>query len=92
MPGYDRTGPMGQGAMTGGGRGHCNANQNAVLGRGRGGVAFGCGRGRGFGGGGRGLRRIDAISDRESLEILKQQKEVLDQRIISLEKQTNETT
>lgn len=92
MPGYDGTGPMGQGAMTGGARGRCNTNQSAVFGRGRGGVAFGCGRGRGFGGGGRGLRRVDAVSDSEALEILKQQKEALEQRIIALEKQTNETT
>ena len=28
MPGYDRTGPSGQGAMTGGGRGNCSTNSN----------------------------------------------------------------
>jgi hypothetical protein len=26
MPGYDRTGPQGRGAMTGGGFGYCNPN------------------------------------------------------------------
>lgn len=43
MPGFDRTGPMGMGPMTGGGRGLCNP-------RGRGtGVGRGAGMGRGMG-------------------------------------------
>lgn len=51
MPGGDRTGPLGQGAMTGGGRGRCadagSTYTNPFTGRffGRG---FGFGRGRGF--------------------------------------------
>lgn len=51
MPGGDRTGPLGQGAMTGGGRGWCadtgSTYKNPFIGRffGRG---FGFGRGRGF--------------------------------------------
>lgn len=55
MPGFDRTGPMGAGPMTGGGWGLCNPNP-----RGYGGRGFGRGRGRGRGynagfGRGRGL-------------------------------------
>jgi hypothetical protein len=54
MPGFDRTGPMGAGPMTGGGRGMCNPAGRYYgyggFGRGRpprGG--FGRGRGMGFG-------------------------------------------
>lgn len=56
MPGGDRTGPVGMGAMTGRGAGYCNSNQPAgygyttpqpLNGRGaRGGGGFGGGRGR----------------------------------------------
>ena len=46
MPGFDGTGPQGQGPMTGGGRGYCAVPANAATrpfgGRGR-------GRGRGWG-------------------------------------------
>ena len=50
MPGYDRTGPMGQGPMTGGGFGRCTNYAGAPMGRGRG-VSYGWGRrgGRGRG-------------------------------------------
>jgi len=56
MPGFDRSGPMGAGPMTGGGRGVCNRTTTA----GAGGQPYGRGRGfgRGFGRGlGRGLGR-----------------------------------
>lgn len=44
MPGFDRTGPQGQGPMTGGGRGRCATTaQGAGFGRG-----YGQGKGRGF--------------------------------------------
>ena len=65
MQGYDRTGPMGAGPMTGGARGRCNPATAATIpayasgygyGRGlglrrgfRGGSGPGMGRGRGFG-------------------------------------------
>lgn len=55
MPGFDRTGPWGEGPMTGGGFGKCNARNRAHgrewFGRGRGGRGVGLGRGygRGFG-------------------------------------------
>ena len=69
MPGYDRTGPMGQGPMTGRQMGYCaqgteqtsipqQPDKGVVYGIGRGGIPRRGGRGRGFGGGrGRGLRR-----------------------------------
>lgn len=68
MPRLDRTGPMGQGSMTGGKRGRCNptpdikkdsaesqsnVNDNATVGLGRGGVPRG-GGGLGRGGNPRG--------------------------------------
>ena len=64
MPGFDRSGPMGAGPMTGRAMGRCNPNRAAVgpafyggygrgmaMRRGRGGGGFGAGRGfrRGFG-------------------------------------------
>ncbi len=64
MPGYDRRGPMGEGPMTGGGRGYCNSvdagygrspestgfGRGMAYGRGfRGGYASGGGGRRGFG-------------------------------------------
>ncbi len=65
MPGYDRTGPMGAGPMTGGARGRCNPATAGTIpafaggyghGRGqglrrgfRGGICPDMGRGRGFG-------------------------------------------
>lgn len=53
MPGFDGTGPMGAGPMTGGGRGYCSP-----YGRAYGRRAFGGGFGRGFGAGfGRGYGR-----------------------------------
>jgi len=57
MPGFDGTGPMGAGPMTGGGRGYCNpGNQGVAYGYGRGpGLARGFRGGRGggrFGAGG----------------------------------------
>ncbi len=69
MPGLDRTGPVGEGEMTGGGRGLCMTDEPARVGRylgrglgfGRGvrsGMIGGRGAGRGFGfGAGRGWRR-----------------------------------
>ena len=61
MPGGDRTGPMGQGPMTGRGAGYCAGfgmpgYANPGLGRGYG-RGYGMGFGRGYGrGGGRGFR------------------------------------
>ncbi len=63
MPGFDGTGPMGRGAMTGWGQGYCNPSGRSYagtgLGRGRGmrggfrpGMGRGRGPGRGYGRGG----------------------------------------
>ncbi|MEW6665837.1 MAG: DUF5320 domain-containing protein [Thermodesulfobacteriota bacterium] len=57
MPGFDGTGPMGAGPMTGGGRGFCNPAYAGYGARYGGGFSYGpgYGRGRGFrGGSGRG--------------------------------------
>jgi len=73
MPGFDRTGPRGQGPRTGGGRGFCPPGEGAyaygepvVYGVGRGGIPRGGGRGFAFGGGrrhgGRGFGRRWAAS------------------------------
>ena len=66
MPGFDRTGPLGQGPMTGGGFGYCNPAYRQILsgqpvfGVGRGGIPWGGGRGRAFGGGrGRGYQFLN---------------------------------
>ena len=56
MPGFDGSGPLGQGPMTGGARGYCNPGYGGAYGRGFGrgrgfrrGFGPGYGRGRGFG-------------------------------------------
>jgi len=58
MPGFDGTGPVGQGPRTGGGRGYCPpvagsyyGGAPVVYGVGRGGIPYGGGRGRMYGGG-----------------------------------------
>ena len=53
MPGFDRTGPMGAGPMTGGARGRCNPATAATLNAYGGGYGYGrgLGRRRGFRGG-----------------------------------------
>jgi len=63
MPGFDGTGPLGQGPRTGGGFGYCPPTTGPYYGRpvvygvGRGGLPRGGGRGFAFGGGrGRGRR------------------------------------
>jgi hypothetical protein len=49
MPGFDGTGPMGAGPMTGGGGGFCNPAQAGYRPFYAGGFGFGRGFGRGFG-------------------------------------------
>lgn len=70
MPGFNGTGPAGEGPMTGGGRGNCATDDRTVMGRlarrgpgfglglgfGRGRDRFGAGQGRGMGLGRRGQR------------------------------------
>jgi len=55
MPGYDRTGPWGQGPMTGGGFGFCGGADTPGYGRLRGNRFAGRGMNLGRGRGGRGL-------------------------------------
>ena len=62
MPGFDRTGPMGAGPMTGGARGRCNPATAGTIPAYAGGYGYGRGLGlrRGFRGGfgpGGGIRR-----------------------------------
>ncbi len=49
MPGFDQSGPLGQGPLTGGGRGRCAGYAGAGQGRGRGRGPCGGGRARGRG-------------------------------------------
>lgn len=95
MPGYDGTGPRGQGAMSGGGRGYCvvpnSETPMAMIGRGR-------GFGRGLKGGmGRGFRnnfyatglpgwaRAQGVSQENELSILKNQAGYLKQQLDSIQ-------
>jgi len=60
MPGFDRTGPMGAGPMTGGARGRCNSATTGTIPAGTGGYGYGRGLGlrRGYrGGSGPGMGR-----------------------------------
>jgi hypothetical protein len=57
MPGFDGTGPSGEGPMTGGGFGYCGTGRRSPLGLGGMGLRGRFGAGRGFGGFGRGLGR-----------------------------------
>ncbi len=69
MPGMNGTGPLGQGAMTGGGRGPCGRGLSRGFGRGMGygaGMGRGFGRGRGFAGWAPGYGAAPA--DRQAME------------------------
>lgn len=88
MPGFDGTGPGGQGPMTGGGRGFCAepvsgrpAGSRRFFGFGRG---AGRGRGRGLWGLGRGFRNRFWASGSET-DQLKEQAEVLKQELADVE-------
>ena len=98
MPGFDRTGPMGAGSMTGGGRGLCgpeglsrpSATRGFRMGGGRG-FGRGLGYGRGFGSPWGGF--FPAAKPAEELEVLKSEAEYLKKeleaigkRIVELEK------
>ena len=95
MPGLNRTGPMGQGPMTGGARGNCTgANVQGVrpvtgnMGFGRGmayGRNFRGGFGRGYGNGmGQGYAG-NIGTNAEELNMLKTEIELINQRIAELE-------
>jgi len=93
MPGGDRTGPRGQGSLTGRGFGNCLAYGIPAI---AGAVAaFGFGRRRGFGGGfARGLGRgfgfggnQVAPDNSNELAVLKEQAKAIQDRITELEKE-----
>ena len=94
MPGLDRTGPQGQGSMTGGARGNCNtANTRNVRpamgnqGFGRG-MAYGRRNFRSGNGYSMGMRRgyVDNIGNSaDELSMLKTEVEMLNKRIAELE-------
>jgi hypothetical protein len=76
MPNFDRTGPRGEGPMTGRGMGRCNGGQ-AGLGLGR-------GQGRGFG-----FRRF--FSQKEEVEDLKSYQKDLKSELEAVEKELKES-
>ena len=93
MPGRNRTGPLGQGAMTGRGLGDCRGtaayDEAPAFGRGRGmGGGGGMGRGRGMGRGlGRGFGAqavVDVPTGRNQAE-LEQELEELKSRLKTVE-------
>jgi len=96
MPGFDGSGPMGAGSMTGGARGYCNpayAGNSRPMGYGRG-MAYGRGAGGGYGFG-RGMRGFRggyapyqptyAQGPVDELNMLKQQADAISRRINELE-------
>jgi len=93
MPGFDGTGPRGQGPMTGGGRGRCNpygagrGRGRGQRGAGRGGPPYGGGRGRVWGGGQAAFN--DAAEEgayiREEIEAMEQEIDFLKKRLAELE-------
>ena len=96
MPGFNGSGPMGAGPMTGGGRGYCNPaysgnerpmgyGRGMAYGRGfRGGSAPGRGGSRGYG---RGVQypSVYAQESLDELNALKQQVDAINRRISELE-------
>ncbi len=86
MPGFDRTGPVGKGSMTGRGMGMCNENAGTARGFGR--MFSGCGRGIRGRGGFRFMQNSNTFNDEQTIDSLKKQKELLEQRITAMEKGT----
>ena len=94
MPGLDRTGPQGQGSMTGGTKGNCNTvnmrNPRSLMGNqgfGRG-MAYGRRNFRGGNGYGMGMRQGyagDIANSADELNMLKTEVELLNRRIAELE-------
>ena len=93
MPGYDRTGPRGQGQMTGGGFGYCGTGRGYRRpGFRRFGAGVGYGRGAGNGFGHRRAYNYDTptMSVDEEKDILKEEIEFLRSRLNELEKNQKE--
>lgn len=105
MPGFDRSGPMGAGAMTGGRRGFCSTTDSADAGasstgygagrgcrRGRF-FASGAGRGfgRGFGGEGRAVSApMRSASSQNELEYLTQEAQNLEKNLQMIKKRIDD--
>ena len=76
MPGYDGTGPEGQGAMTGGGSGYCFMPAESVTGRPRFGRGLGSGgcKNRYYTAGFTGRRNVGVTTGRGKEELIKEAK------------------
>lgn len=100
MPGRNKTGPQGQGPLTGRGMGNCSSNESSpnenFAGTGRG-FLSGFGRGRGFGNQGGGMRRrflgqgwnanvSDDASMKNEIDSLKNEISQLENKIEELQK------
>lgn len=79
MPGQDRTGPLGQGPLTGRGLGPCGRGLGRGFGRG-----LGIGFGRGFG-----FQR-QVITEKEEGILLEEEKQALKQELEDIEKRLKE--
>lgn len=101
MPGFDRTGPRGDGPMTGGGFGHCGSGKRLRfkgLGVGQGGAPRGGGAGRCWGGGrsrwhlGRGLEENESYATDVEISFQKLADEVrkLKEQISNLAEQSSQ--
>ena len=102
MPGFDKSGPTGTGAMTGGRRGSCDAvdraiEENAYTEQYMGGRGCGRGRlltgryGRGFGGQGRAVsERMRATSPPDELEYLTQEAQNLERNLQTIKKRIDD--
>ena len=93
MPGGDRTGPRGQGAMTGRGLGSCSGVNSNMYGRGLGrglgrgigfGAGMGLGAGRGFGG-----YYPNSYAQVSPKEALSEEKSWLENRLSAISEQLN---
>ncbi|HRX15030.1 MAG TPA: DUF5320 domain-containing protein [Spirochaetota bacterium] len=86
MPGFNGTGPFGNGPMTGRGLGPCGQGRAAGYGYGRG-MGFGR-RGAGFGFGARFFGAYERPYE-PTLEELRQQRDLLEKQIESMQQQDN---
>lgn len=95
MPGLNRTGPLGNGQMTGRGMGQCRGARSygAYCGRGiRHSMNYGAGfgRGRGFGFNQNLNYNVQTITPEEEKQFLQEQKEFLKSQLEEIEKQIGE--
>ncbi len=82
MPGFDGTGPMGYGSMTGWGQGPCGRGRRGFAGR-RGGAGYGAGSGRGRRGGGFGWQAapMGTVNEQDNADYLRRRAEVLEEEL-----------